>query len=91
MGQPTGQRNHFGVKNSSDCWRTIGDVRWQVWAVQPSDAAVAIYKAHGVRCRDVKRRDGSRDLFVHPDDHAKAELAEREVDARLAEKWADPA
>jgi hypothetical protein len=79
MGQPTGPRNPFGVKDSADCWRTINGVRWPQWRCEPSDTIIAAYRAAGVRCRKIKHKDGATDLMIHPDDRDKA----TEVDSRV--------
>lgn len=59
------QRNRHGVKDGSECYRTIGGVRWAWYG---EDAA--IFKGHGIRHR--KAPDGAG-TFIHPDDDAKAE------------------
>lgn len=59
--------NHWGVKNSADMWRTIGGVVWPHFAiVEDADPAPALRQA-GLRAR----RFGE-EVFVHPDDIARA-------------------
>lgn len=69
--------NHFGVKNSANMWRTIGGIVWPHYAIVEGDGHAAEYRAAGVRAR----RFGA-EIFVHPDDQAKAELVDRERSRR---------
>ncbi|MDE4914798.1 hypothetical protein [Methylobacterium sp. 092160098-2] len=83
MGQPTGPRNHHGVKNSAECWRTVEGVRWPQWRCEPSATIIAAYRAKGIRFRKVRHKDGATDLFVHPEDHAVATIVDAEVEPML--------
>jgi hypothetical protein len=83
MGQPTGPRNHHGVKNSAECWRTVDDVRWPHWRCDPTDRIVAAYREKGILYSRIKHKDGSTDLFVHPEDHVAATAIDHEVEPML--------
>ncbi|GJD58135.1 hypothetical protein [Methylobacterium dankookense] len=79
MGQPTGPRHYNGFKAAAECWRTINGVRWPQRHCDPTAEIVAAYRAAGIRYRKVKHKDGGSDLFVHPEDHGKAEQIDRKV------------
>lgn len=67
MGESTGPRNSYGVKDASDCWRTVAGVRWGQWVSFPSPARIVAYRGAGLRVR----RFGE-ELHIHPDDRARA-------------------
>jgi hypothetical protein len=59
--------NSSGVKDSAGMWRTFNGVRYPHWSTEQYDGqALEMWRA-GVRCR----RRGC-EIFVHPDDDAKA-------------------
>lgn len=55
--------NHYGVKNSSDMWRTINGVLWPHFAIEEAPDHASYLRKAGVRVR----RFGE-EIFVHPDD-----------------------
>ena len=65
------------LKHSAACYRTVDGVRWGQWLSDPPQALLAAYRAAGVRCKVAKHRDGGRELYVHPDDHALASEVDR--------------
>lgn len=68
-------RNAHGVKESSDCYRTFSDGRYDCWMSCPSDERIAAYRAAGIRC---KRR--GEELFVHQMDTDMATKIDRQLD-----------
>lgn len=68
-------RNAHGVKDSADCWRTIGGYRYDAWMSCPSEDRIASYRKAGVRCR----RFGE-ELFVHQLDTDMARAVDHQID-----------
>lgn len=60
-------RNHSGVKNSSDLYRTFGGDHYPQFAIEPSPEYLKRLRDAGVRCRRLRE-----ELFVH---HADVPLA----------------
>lgn len=44
-------RNRYGVKDASDCWRTINGEHFIAWMSFPSDDLIKAYRAAGIKCR----------------------------------------
>lgn len=56
-------KNAAGVKDGAAMYRTINGVRWDWWSAGNIDQL----RAAGIRCRR-----GGGEVFVHPDDEARA-------------------
>ena len=68
-------RNQHGVKESINCYRTIGGYRYDAWLSAPSKDRIAAYREAGIRCR----RFGE-ELFVHQLDTDMAAQVDRQID-----------
>lgn len=66
MGEPW-VKNSAGMKDGAECYRIIGDVRWEWWS-EPAH----FFKGRGVRHR---RAPDGQGTFIHPDDTAAADAA----------------
>ncbi len=69
--------NKYGVKDASDCYRTIKGFRYIAWMSFPSDRRIREYRSVGCRC--VRRGD---ELFMCISDK---DLAGK-VDAKLGDE-----
>lgn len=65
-------RNHLGVKDCCDIYRTVAGERWSQYSDYPGDARVAAYRAAGLRCRKLRMNDGYEALIMHPSDWERA-------------------
>lgn len=68
------RRNHSGVKNSADLYRTFDGDHYPQWEIEPRPEYITNLRAAGVRCRRVKG-----ELFIH---HADVDLARTVAGAR---------
>jgi hypothetical protein len=69
----TWRRNQHGLKNSIDMYRTFNGVRFNQWTTEQFDGQADMYRRHGIRAR--KRGD---EIYIHPDDEAKAARLDRQ-------------
>lgn len=63
----TDHRNHAGVKDSANMYRTFGGAHYAHWAIEPPERYVKRLRAAGIRCRRV-----GEEFFVHLDDAIRA-------------------
>lgn len=71
----SGQRNHAGVNDFCQLFRTVKGARYQWHYEQATPERMAAYRAMGARVRQF-RIDGEPQLFYHPDDLPLMDAAE---------------
>lgn len=75
MTEKRNYRNRHGVKDASDCWRTIDGEHFIAWMSFPSQEYIAALRKAGVKCR----RFGD-ELFIRE--------ADKDAAAVLTRAWA---
>lgn len=64
-------RNHAGVKDSCDLYRTFNGDHYPSWEIAPTAEYIKALRAAGVRVRTLKI-DGETQSFIHHADVARA-------------------